>query len=99
MGFSFTDDPPQPSLAAPPVKFPIKNLLPGTEIQFPSRHRDHDFPSHNLPFQMGVSVVLPGSVVQILQDRLMGSQFLEPFLVILVEAGVLIVDKNRSRDM
>jgi hypothetical protein len=77
------------------IKFPIKNLLPRSKIQLPFGDRHHHLAPHDLPLHMRISVVLPSAIVLIcLGRRIKRSQLLEPFFVILMQAALIIVDKN-----
>lgn len=46
---SLPDNLDQSPLPPPSIKFPIKNLFPRPEIQFPFRDRHDHFASHDLP--------------------------------------------------
>ena len=48
------------------VKFSVEDLLPRAEIQFPLRDRYHYFATHDLSFQVRISVILSCPVVVIL---------------------------------
>src|SRR3990170_2056807 len=72
------------------VKLSIKNLLPGTKIQFALCNCNHDFPSHNLSFQMGISIVLT-IIVAILGNRFMGRKLLKPYFNVMVKPGFIII--------
>ena len=48
---------------------------------------------------MSVCIVFPCVIMAILADRLMRSQFLEPFFIILVQPMLIIVDEDRGGDM
>src|SRR3972149_834753 len=76
------------------IKLPIKNLLPGTKIQFALCNCNHDFPSHNLSFQMGISIIFT-IVVTVLGNWFMGCKFLKPYIKVMVKPGFIIIDKNR----
>ncbi len=62
-----------------PIKLSVKNLLPGAEIEFSSGDGHHHLPAHDLAFQVGVAVVLPGPIMEILTDGFVGGQFFQPF--------------------
>ena len=64
------------------VKLPVKNLLPGAEIEFTPGDGHHHLPAHDLAFQVGVAVVLPGPIMEILTDRFVGGQFFQPLVII-----------------
>lgn len=48
---------------------------------------------------MGVGVILAGSIVPVLRDWLVRSKLLKPGIVILVQAGFVVVDENGGGDM
>src|SRR5579859_5428154 len=94
---SFANDFHQSALAPATVKFPIENLLPRTEIKPPFGDGDYNLAPHDLAFQMRVSVVLTGAVVQVLGNRSMRREFFEPGFIVLKEAAFRVVDENRGR--
>jgi hypothetical protein len=57
------------ALPAAAVELPVENLLPGTEVEFARRSRDHDLPPHDLAFHMRIGVVLSG-LVAVARNRL-----------------------------
>src|SRR5207248_11295386 len=52
-------------LSPPAVEFAVENLFPRPEIQFAFCNRYHDFATHDLTFEVSVSVVFAGPVVSI----------------------------------
>ena len=50
----------------PAVKFSVENLLPGAEIEPAICNRNDYFPAHDLPLQVGVPVILTGTIVAVL---------------------------------
>ena len=86
----------QDALPATTVELTVEDLLPGTEVQLTAGDRDDYLTAHDLPLQMGVSVVLAGAVVAIMADGLVRSQPLQPILIVLMEATFIIVDEHRS---
>ena len=64
-----SDDFNEHAFATSSVEFTVENLFPRPEIQFAFGDRDNDFPAHDLTFEMGVGVVLPGSVMSIGRRR------------------------------
>src|SRR5579859_1219247 len=80
-------------LASASIKLAVKNLFPGTKIQFAFGDGNHDFPSHNLPLHVSVGVVFPGPIMLVLGGGGMRRQFLEPHLVIVVQTAFVVVDK------
>ena len=69
--FLFSDNLHQYTLFSSAVELTVENLLPWAEIEFAAGYRHYHFPAHNLPFKMCIPIVLAGSVVLILADRLM----------------------------
>lgn len=51
------DDFDEDALSAPPVEFPIKNLLPRAKVQLPVRDGYHHLASHHLALQVRIGVV------------------------------------------
>ena len=82
-----------------PVKLAVENLLPGTEIEFPFGHGHDDLPTHNLPLQVSIPVVFPCAVVAIIGNRLVRGKFLQPLLVILMQAGLVVINEDGSGDV
>lgn len=62
-GLSVPDDFHQNPLASPSVKLAIKSLLPRPEVQFTFHNRDDNFPTHHLPLQVCIGIVLTNAVV------------------------------------
>src|SRR5208337_1546293 len=58
---------------------------PAREVEFSRRNRDHDLPPHDLPFHMGIGVVLASSVVAVARNRLVRRKPFEPVVVIGVQ--------------
>ena len=83
------------SLAAVPVELPVKDLFPWAEVEFAFGDGDDDFAAHDLAFEVGVGIVFAGAVVMILGSGSVRGEFFEPDLVIVVEAGFVVVDENR----
>src|ERR1035441_4803713 len=82
----FPNDLDQSTFLAPAIELAIKNLLPRSEVELAVRNRDHHLPPHHLPLQMSIGIVLARAIMQVLRRRLMRSQFLEPFVVIGMQA-------------
>jgi hypothetical protein len=93
------DDLDQHALAATAVELAIKNLLPGTEVEFARRNCDHDLSSHDLAFHMGISVVLASSVMTVTRNGLMRREPFEPGVVIGVQPPLVVVDEHRCGDV
>jgi hypothetical protein len=63
--FLFPDDLYQNSLLTPPVKLTVKDLFPGTEIQFSIGDGHDHFATHHLPFHVRIRIIFSSSVVAI----------------------------------
>jgi hypothetical protein len=86
-------------MSGSPLGFPVEDSLSRTKVKTAIGHRYNYLAAHDLrsaagfccPLQMRVRVVLTGAVVLGLADRCMGSQLLQPALVIAVEATFIVV--------
>ena len=63
-----------PPLGTSAVELSVEDLLPWAEIQAALGDRDHHLPAHNLPFQMGIGVILTCLIMAILGNRLVRGQ-------------------------
>ena len=61
------DDLHQHPLSAAAVEFTVVDLLPRAKVELPFGDGDDDFPAHDLPFQVGIGVVLPRPVVMVVR--------------------------------
>lgn len=95
----FPNDLDQHSLLSHSIELSVKDLFPGAEIQAPFGNRHDHFATHHLAFQMGIRIVFTGAVVPVVADRFMGSETFKPGFVILMQTTLIIVDKNRGRDV
>jgi hypothetical protein len=87
------------ALAAAAVKFAVEDLLPRPEIEFAFGDGDDDFAAHDLAFEVRVGVVFPGAVVLILRDGFVGRQALQPDFIVVMEARLVVIDKNGGGDV
>jgi hypothetical protein len=77
------------------VELAVENLLPGAEVEFPLRDGDDDLPTHDLPLQVGVGVILAGAVVVVVGGvGVEGCELLQPHAEVMVQAALVVVDKN-----
>jgi|WetSurMetagenome_2_1015567.scaffolds.fasta_scaffold75546_3 hypothetical protein len=76
------------------VKFTVK-VLPRPEVKLAVSNRNHDLPAHNLPLQMRVSIIFT-DIMAILLHWLVRSQLFQPHLKILVEPGLIVINKHRG---
>ena len=93
------DDLDQHPLSSPPVEFAVEDLFPRPEIKPAASDGRHHLPAHDLPFQMGIAVVLPRAVVEVPGNRFMGGQRFQPLFIILMEARLIVVDEDGRRNM
>ena len=52
-----------------------------------------------VPLQVGVGIVLTGTVVLVVADRCVWGQFFETHLVIMMQAALIVVDKHAGRNV
>jgi hypothetical protein len=82
------------------VELPVKDLLPPPKVELPFGDGHDDLAAHDLPLQVGVGVVLAGAVVLVaLRRRVERGQLLQPLLVVLVQARLVVVDEHARRDV
>jgi hypothetical protein len=93
----FTYDLDQHPLPPPAVELPVEDALPGAKVQPAAGDSNHHLAPHHLPLQVRVCIVLPGVIVPVLSDGRVGSQFLQPFLIVLVQAILVVVDACPER--
>src|SRR5271157_4929697 len=90
----------QHPLLAAPVELAVEDLLPGPKVELPAGNCHDDFAAHHLPLEMGVTVVFAGAVVVVgLGTRIVRGELFEPALVVLVQAGLVVVDENARGDV
>ena len=89
----------QYSFAASAIEFAVEDLFPRPEIKLAFGNRDDDFPAHYLPLEMGVSVVFAGPIVLIGACRSVRSKVFQPYVVIVMQPRLIVVDEHRSSDM
>jgi hypothetical protein len=82
------------------VEFAVEDLFPGTEVKFTLGDGDNNLPAHDLPFQVGVGVVLAGSVVMVMVGiGIERSELFQPDSEIVVEAALIVIDENGACDV
>ena len=84
----------QHPFSPPAVKLAVEDPLPRAEVETAIRHRDHYLTAHDLPFQVGVCIVLAGVIVPVLPDGRVGGQPLQPLLAIHVQAPLVVVSQK-----
>jgi len=94
-----SDDFNQDALSPAAVKLPVKDLLPGSEVQFPFADGYHDLPAHDLALQMGIAIAFPGPVVPVARNGFVGGQFLQPLIIILMQPRLVIVNEHGGGDV
>jgi hypothetical protein len=81
------------------VEFPVKDLFPRAEIEFGIRDGNHDFSTHDLAFQVSISIILASPIVVVLGRGRVRGQFFEPNIVVVQQALLGVIDEYRSRDV
>ena len=61
----------QDPLLPPAIELGIEDLLPWSEVQLPVGDSNYDFPSHDGPLEVGIAVILSGTVMPVFRYRLM----------------------------
>src|SRR5215216_6867582 len=97
--FLFTDNLDQYTFPSATIELPVEDLLPCSEIEFPIRHGNDHLAAHDLAFHMCIGVIFARIVMTILSDWFVRCQFLQPFLVIIVQSAFVIVDKYGCRNV
>ena len=60
------------------------------------RNGNHHFAAHDLAFHVGVRVVFARPVVMVdITGSIERREFLQPFLIIMMQAGFVVVDEDR----
>src|SRR5213594_3844097 len=99
-GWSVPDDLDEDALVTPAVELPVKDLLPRTEVELPSRNSNNDLAPHDLALVVCVTVVLPRAVVVVaLGAWIVRGERLEPARVILVQTRRVVVDEDAGGDV
>src|SRR5579871_4622305 len=96
---SLADDFDQGPFAAAPVKLAVEDLLPRPEVEPALGDRHHHFAPHNLPFHMGVRIVLSRAIMPVLGCRGVWRELFQPDIVVLKQAALRVVDEDRSGDV
>src|SRR5437773_3904491 len=83
------------SLASATIKLAVENLFPWSKIKPAGGNRNNDFPTHYLSLVMRVAIIFAGAVVMItLWAGIERRQPFKPALVVLVQAGFVIINKH-----
>lgn len=98
------DDLDEDSFAASAIKFVVEDVFPRAEVQLAVGDRYDDLAAHDLSFVVSVGVVFSGSIVQVpallwIRACVEGHQFLEPTLVVRVQARFVVVDEHACCDV
>ena len=91
----FPDDLHQHPLRPAAVELAVEDLLPRAEVELALGDGHDDLPAHDLPLHVGVGVVLAGAVVVVgFGRRVERGQLLQPLLVVVVQARLVVVDED-----
>ena len=91
-GRSFPNDLDEDPFAAFPVELAVEDLFPRAKVKPAPGHRHDHFPAHDGAFEVGIGIVF-GSIVRVLRVGLLGGQFFQPPLEVLVQPGLVVIDK------
>jgi len=95
---SFSNDLYEYSLLSPAVELVVKDVLPRSEVQLSVSDCYHNLTAHDLPLMVGIGVILACAVVVVTVWRgIEGSQFLEPLVVVAMQARLVVVDEYARR--
>ena len=73
------------SFAAQALELVVKDVLPRPQVQLAVRDGDNYLTAHDLPFVVGVSVILAGTIMVIpFRRSIERGQLLQPFVIIAV---------------
>jgi len=97
--FSFPYDFYQYSLLSSSVELSIKDLFPSTKIQSPLCDCHYYLSPHYLSLYVRIGIVFASIVVAVLVNWFVRRQFLQPRFIIVVKPSLVIVDKDRRRDV
>ena len=90
-----TNDLYQNAFAPPAVKLAIEDLFPRAEIQLPVGDGHHHLSAHDLTFHVRIRIVLTRVIVAVLTDGFMGRQLLQPLLIVLMQAPLVVVYQKK----
>ena len=85
-GVLFADDLYEHALFASAIELAVKDLFPGAKIKRSLGDGADYLTSHDLAFQVGVAIILAGTIMSVVVDWFMGGKLLKPILVVLVES-------------
>ena len=88
----------QHPLTALTVELAVEDLFPGAKVHLALCNRHHHLTAHDSPLQVGIGIVLI-AVVTVLAVWFFGSQFFQPYFEIVVQARLIVVDKDGCRYM
>jgi len=97
--YSFANDLNENPLLPPAIELPVKDLLPGSEVEFAAGDGDDDFAPHDLALDVRIGIILAGIVVPILFDGLVRDKALEKIVVVFEKAWLVIIDIYACADM
>lgn len=88
------DDLDQQAFLPHAVELIVEDVFPRSQVELSIRDGDNDLTPHDLSFQMGIGVVL-STIVLVLGMGLLRSELLQPDLIVVVQARLVVVDENR----
>ena len=76
------------------VKLIVKNMLPWSQMKLSICNRYNNFTPHDLPFKVCIGIVFI-SIMAILTMGFFRGKFFQPYLIVMVKPGLIIIDKDR----
>jgi len=96
----FPNDLDEHPLGAVAVELTVEDLLPRAKVEPASGDGHHHLTAHQLPLHVSIGIVLARAIVIIdLWTGIEGSKLLQPFGVVAMQAGLVVVDEDARGDM
>jgi len=86
----------QRPLPASAIELAIKDLFPRAEVEFAFGNGYDNFASHDLPFHVGIRVILAGAVMEVLGGGRVRRQLFQPYFIIVQQSVLGIIDEDRG---
>ncbi|MEY3457992.1 MAG: hypothetical protein RL215_1149 [Planctomycetota bacterium] len=96
----FSDDFDEDSFGSAAIELAVEDLFPWSEVQCSGGDGNDDFAAHDLSFHVCIGIVFTGAVVGVSLGRgIEGGEGFEPFPVVFVKPGFVIVDEHGRGDV
>lgn len=92
------------SLSPTAIEFVVEDVLPGAKMKLALGNRNHHFSAHDLPLVVSIGVIFTSSIVEIsagirISAGIERHKFLQPTIVVSMEARLVVVDEYARRDV